>query len=71
MGRAEYPDQASVPPPAYHRALAGALHLDALTALAAWQAGRPELIRSPRLVLAHVWEVGAGCATRWCCPSTR
>jgi transposase len=23
-------------------------------ALAAWQAGRPELIRSPRLVLAHV-----------------
>jgi transposase len=25
-------------------------------ALAAWQAGRPEFIRSPRLVLAHVWE---------------
>ncbi len=25
-------------------------------ALAAWQAGRPERIRSPRLVLAHVWE---------------
>lgn len=25
-------------------------------ALAAYQAGRPELIRSPRLVLAHVWE---------------
>ncbi len=25
-------------------------------ALAAWQAGRPELIRSPCLVLAHVWE---------------
>lgn len=25
-------------------------------ALAAWQTGRPELIRSPRLVLAHVWE---------------
>jgi hypothetical protein len=25
-------------------------------ALAAWQVGRPELIRSPRLVLAHVWE---------------
>jgi hypothetical protein len=25
-------------------------------ALAAWQAGRPELIRSPHLVLAHVWE---------------
>jgi transposase len=25
-------------------------------ALAAWQAGRPELMRSPRLVLAHVWE---------------
>jgi hypothetical protein len=25
-------------------------------ALAAWQAGRPELIRSLRLVLAHVWE---------------
>jgi hypothetical protein len=27
-----------------------------VTALAAWQAGRPDLIRSPRLVLAHVWE---------------
>jgi hypothetical protein len=26
------------------------------TLLAAWQAGRPDLIRSPRLVLAHVWE---------------
>jgi hypothetical protein len=25
-------------------------------ALAAWQAQRPDLIRSPRLVLAHVWE---------------
>jgi hypothetical protein len=25
-------------------------------ALAAWQSGRPDLIRSPRLVLAHVWE---------------
>ena len=25
-------------------------------ALAAWQAGRPEFTRSPRLVLAHVWE---------------
>jgi hypothetical protein len=25
-------------------------------ALAAWQARRPDLIRSPRLVLAHVWE---------------
>lgn len=25
-------------------------------ALAAWQAGRPDLIRSPRLVLAHVWD---------------
>ena len=25
-------------------------------ALAAWQAGRPALIRLPRLVLAHVWE---------------
>src|SRR5262249_47327196 len=25
-------------------------------ALAAWQAGRPDLIRSPWLVLAHVWE---------------
>jgi transposase len=25
-------------------------------ALAAWQAGRPGLMRSPRLVLAHVWE---------------
>ena len=23
--------------------------------LAAWQAGRPDLIRSPRLVLAYVW----------------
>jgi hypothetical protein len=27
-------------------------------ALAAWQAGRPDLIRSPRLLLAHVWEGG-------------
>ena len=27
-----------------------------IIALAAWQAGRPDLIRSPRLVLAHVWE---------------
>jgi transposase len=25
-------------------------------AIAAWQAGRPEFIRSPRLVLAHIWE---------------
>jgi hypothetical protein len=25
-------------------------------ALAAWQAGRPDLMRSPRLILAHVWE---------------
>lgn len=25
-------------------------------ALAAWQHGRPSCIRSPRLVLAHVWE---------------
>lgn len=25
-------------------------------ALAASQAGRPDLIRSPRLVLAHIWE---------------
>jgi hypothetical protein len=25
-------------------------------ALATWQPGRPEFIRSPRLVLAHVWE---------------
>jgi hypothetical protein len=25
-------------------------------ALAAWQAGRPDLIRSSRLILAHVWE---------------
>jgi hypothetical protein len=25
-------------------------------ALAAWQAGRPDLLRSPRLVLAYVWE---------------
>jgi hypothetical protein len=30
-------------------------------ALAAWQAGRPELIRSPRLVLAHVRE-----RMEWC-----
>jgi hypothetical protein len=27
-----------------------------VVALAAWQAGRPEFIRSPRLVLAHGWE---------------
>jgi hypothetical protein len=27
-----------------------------VVALAAWQAGRPDLICSPRLVLAHVWE---------------
>jgi transposase len=27
-----------------------------VVALAAWQEGRPHLIRSPRLVLAHVWE---------------
>ena len=26
-----------------------------VVALAAWQAERPEFIRSPRLVLAHVW----------------
>jgi hypothetical protein len=25
-------------------------------ALATWQAGRPEFMRSPRLVLARVWE---------------
>ncbi len=25
-------------------------------ALAAWQAGHPELLRAPRLVLAHLWE---------------
>jgi Transposase DDE domain len=31
MVPAEYPDQAPVPPPAYHRMLAGALHLDELT----------------------------------------
>lgn len=125
-------DQAPVPPPAYHRGMAAALHLDVLTlvrglhllalcrqavqlawrqcppptwtaaelgkrtsverffarvlvycrlqrpplcgwsavetrvaltyaatwviALAAWQHGRPTFIRSPRLVLAHVWE---------------
>jgi hypothetical protein len=31
-------------------------------ALAAWQVERPDLIRSPRLVLAHVWEgLGAPC----------
>jgi transposase len=27
-----------------------------IVALSTWQAGRPDLIRSPRLVLAHVWE---------------
>jgi hypothetical protein len=27
-----------------------------VVALAAWQEGHPNLIRSPRLVLAHVWE---------------
>jgi len=27
-----------------------------IVALAAQQAGRPDLIRSPRLVLGHVWE---------------
>ena len=31
MVSAEFADQAPVPPPAYHRALAGALQLDALT----------------------------------------
>ncbi len=31
MVPAEYPNQAPVPPPAYHRTLSGALHLDALT----------------------------------------
>jgi hypothetical protein len=29
-------------------------------ALAAWQAGRPDLIRSPRLILARVWEGKSG-----------
>src|SRR5215469_8494727 len=29
-----------------------------VVALAAWQARRPDLIRSPARVLAHVWEVG-------------
>jgi hypothetical protein len=33
-------------------------------AIAAWQAGRPQFIRSPRLVLAHVWEGGSDEA-RW------
>ena len=35
-----------------------ALTYDAVwvSALAAYQAGRPDLIRSPRVVLAHVWE---------------
>jgi hypothetical protein len=61
---------APVPPPAYHRAQAKAgpaLHRDALTLvtrlhllapcrLAMHQAGRPDLIRSPRRVLAHTWE---------------
>ena len=28
-------------------------------AIAAWQAARPDFIRSPRLVLAHVWEGGS------------
>lgn len=45
-------DQAPIPPPLYHRAIAAVW----VIALAAYQAGRPELIRSPRLVLAHVWE---------------
>jgi hypothetical protein len=27
-----------------------------VVALAAWQSGRPDLIRSPRLVLAPVWD---------------
>ena len=27
-----------------------------MSALVAWQAGRPDLLRSPRLILAHVWE---------------
>ncbi len=27
-----------------------------VVALAAWQAGRPDLIRSPKRVLAHLWE---------------
>jgi hypothetical protein len=30
-------------------------------ALAAWQAGRPDLIRSARLVLAYVWVAGVSC----------
>ena len=31
MGTAAYADEAPVPPPSYHRAVATALHLDALT----------------------------------------
>jgi hypothetical protein len=27
-----------------------------IVALAAWQAHRPDLIRSPKRVLAHLWE---------------
>jgi hypothetical protein len=27
-----------------------------VVAIAAWQAGRHEFIRSPRLVLAHIWK---------------
>ena len=64
-------EQAAVPPPSYHRAQvqaqaqrARALHINALTytasfvvALAAWQAHRPDPIRSPKRVLAHLWEV--------------
>jgi len=35
-----------------------------IVALAAWQAGYPEFMRSPRLVLAHVWEGMEGCNSR-------
>jgi hypothetical protein len=49
---------APVPPPSYHCTVASALTYAAVwvIAIATWQAGRPDLIRSPRLGLAHVWE---------------
>ncbi|HEX6481228.1 MAG TPA: hypothetical protein VF043_20505 [Ktedonobacteraceae bacterium] len=65
-------EQAPVPPPAYHRAqtrLGPALHIDALTlvrtlhlltfcrlAVQLAHRRRPDLIRSPKRVLAHSWE---------------
>ena len=35
-----------------------------IVALAAHQAGRPDLIRSPTRVLAHLWEVGDALSSR-------